>query len=318
MTVSRDRLADELKGRARDEGFDLAGLAPAVPPPHYQSYLDWIAAGMHGEMAYLERRADLRAHSDRLLPGVKAVLAVGLGYARTPQAPAPGKGRIASYALGRDYHKVIRARLRRVAAWLREREPEARVRICVDSAPLLEREYAWLAGLGWFGKNTCIINTHRGSCFLFGFMLTTLDLPPDTPAVGGCGRCRACLDACPTGAIVSPFRVDARRCISYLTIEKRGPIEPELRPLMGDWVFGCDVCQQVCPFNQAREGAPLRARPSTDAEVLPRIEASPQLAELIDLTPEEFERRYSGTAVTRAKREGLVRNARIAKENDRP
>jgi epoxyqueuosine reductase len=363
--MTAHELAARLKAHAADEGFDLAGIAPAIPPPHYAEYLAWLRAGLHGEMAYLERHAALRAHPEKLLPGARSVLVVGLNYARNipvgaarpregdalveaksglpsradrsaggppssadhPQFPRDREaptgsppdqaphGRIAKYALGGDYHKVIRRRLQRIGEWLVTQAPGAACRVCVDSAPVLERDFAVLAGLGWYGKNTLLINTRRGSYFLLGCLLTTVALPPDAPAVGDCGTCRACLDACPTGAIVEPYRVDARRCISYLTIEKRGDIDPSLQPMMGDWVFGCDVCQDVCPFNRPRDNAPLRSRPSTDPEVAPRIDPHPPLADLMRLTPEQFADRYAGTALMRAKHEGLLRNARIAGAN---
>lgn len=309
-------LAAALKARAVEEGFDLVGIAPAVPPPHYATYLQWLANGMHGEMAYMHRHKHLRAHPENLLPGVRSILVAAMNYARGPHPARPGHGRIAAYAWGRDYHKVLRSKLRRVSAWLVSQAPEVRTRICVDSAPLLERDYAMLAGIGWFGKNSCIINTHCGSYFLLGCLLTTLDLPPDTPAVGGCGTCGLCLDACPTGAIVGPGVVDARRCISYLTIEKRGPIPAHLQPRMQDWVFGCDVCQDVCPFNHPRENAPARGATATDPEMAARLDPSPRLTELVGITQEEFFRRYAGTALIRAKHEGLVRNARVALRND--
>jgi epoxyqueuosine reductase len=310
-------LAAALKARVLAEGFDLAGIAPATPPPHYSTYLEWLAAGMHGAMEYMQRQKHLRAHPESLLPGVRSIVVAAMNYARGPHPARPGLGRIAAYAWGRDYHKVLRAKLRRVATWLLEREPQAQSRICVDSAPLMERDYAALAGIGWFGKNSCIINTQRGSYFLFGCLLTTLSLPPDRPAEGGCGTCRLCLDACPTGAIVGPGVVDARRCISYLTIEKRGPIPEDLQPLMQDWVFGCDVCQDVCPFNHPRENAPLRGARTTDPKMSASVDPSPKLTELAELTEEEFVRRYAGTALMRSKHEGLVRNAHIALRNEK-
>ncbi len=355
----------ELKATCRTKGFDLVGIAPAVPPPHYAEYLRWLRDEMHGEMSYMSRHAPLRASLENLLPGAKSVIVVGLNYAR-PKNPHPNpppyslrsqeggdrpipsqshcegaRGRIAKYAWGRDYHAVIRKRLKRVGRWLEERESGALWRVCVDSAPVLERDYAMLAGIGWFGKNTMIINSHRGSYFLIGCLLTTLELEPDAPAVGGCGTCRACIDACPTGAIVvknnndvsgftdsntpsntnskdpdtHTYAIDARRCISYLTIEKRGEIDPDLQPLMGDWVFGCDVCQDVCPFNHPRENAPSRAAPTQDTDMAPRLDPNPSLSDLVLLSPEEFTQRYAGTAVMRAKRDGMTRNAEIAAKN---
>jgi epoxyqueuosine reductase len=219
-------------------------------------------------------------------------------------------GRVSCYAWGEDYHALLRRRLDELLAWLQREVPGCRGRGVVDTAPLLERDFARLAGLGWFGKNTMLLNKRLGSYFFLGALLVDIPLRPDPPfEASHCGTCTACLDACPTQAFVGPGQLDARRCISYLTIELRGPVPPELREPMGDWVFGCDVCQDVCPWNRkappAREPA-FRPRPELD---------SPDLTELLRLSPDEFRRRFRGTALTRAKRRGLLRNAAIALGN---
>lgn len=312
MNVNEGRPPSSIKEQASLLGFYLCGVSPASPPPHYDAYLRWLKADMHGEMAYMQRHALQRGEPASLLDGVKSVIVVGLNYARDGKDPRhrvqEGHAKFAAYSLGRDYHKVIRQRLKKLAAWLTEQAPESRHRVCVDSAPMLERDYAMMAGLGWYGKNTCLINTHRGSLFLIGCLLTTLDLEPDTPAVGGCGTCRLCLDACPTGAIVDPYTVDARKCISYLTIEKRG--ELPVGSNLDGWVFGCDDCQDVCPFNHPRENAPLRGQPTEDPELQPRFGPVPPLAELASVSEDEFNQRYAGTAIMRAKWHGLTRNAK--------
>jgi epoxyqueuosine reductase len=301
-----------VKAWAVEAGFDLVGIAPAHPPPHYAAFLEWLRRGYHGEMGYLVRHARLRASVDRLVPGARSVVAVGMNYF---QRPPKTEARIARYALGRDYHKVVRQRLAAVGRRLEEFVPDATWRVCVDSAPALERDYAQLAGLGWFGKNTCLINTHRGSWFFLGLLVTNVPLQTDEPASGGCGTCRRCIDACPTGALVmrddAPVAwLDARRCISYLTIEKRGPFSPAEQELLNGWLFGCDVCQEVCPFNEPRSHQPLRARPTALEDFLPRSAVLDfSVRELAGVTDEEFHRRFRGTALMRAGAEGIRRNA---------
>lgn len=267
-------------------------------------------------MDYLPRSIELRATLESILPGARSVIGVALNY-NQPNPRVPGQPLIARYALGRDYHKVLRARLAQLGRRLDELTPDARHRPCVDSAPVLEREWANRSGLGWFGKNTMLINSRRGSWFFLGLLLTTLELEPDEPAVGGCGTCRACIDACPTGAIVfeaDRWQVDARRCISYLTIEHRGEIDSSLQPLIGDWTFGCDVCQEVCPFNQPRETQPERATVSDTPDFLNRREW-PSLRTLAEIDYETWDTLTQGSPVRRAGHEGIKRNARINLEN---
>lgn len=310
----RHSIEERLKQRARELGFDLCGVAPAVPPPHYHAFLDWLEHGMHAGMGYLARRAGLRRSAESLLPHARSVIALAKNYNQEP--PQDVEARVARYALGRDYHKVLRRDLRRLVAFLVELSPGAKTRICVDSAPILERDYAQMAGIGWFGKNTCLINSKRGSWFFLGLILTDVALQPDQPATGGCGTCRACIDACPTGALVlrenSPVAwLDARRCISYLTIEHRGAFTREEESMLHGWLFGCDVCQEVCPFNRQRPTQPERSMPTNEPDFEPRPEvARPNLATLSRLSDREFLFWYAGTALMRAGAEGIRRNAR--------
>lgn len=282
---------------AAEVGFQLAGVASAAFAPDFSRFRDWADRGLAGEMRYLtDHRADVRSNLDHLLPGVKSVISVGMLY-----EPADGSG-IAGYAAGEDYHIVIRRRLEALAAGLTE-YGHFDWRACVDTAPLLERSVARQAGLGWIGKNTCLINQEKGSFFLLGELLTTLEIAPDTPPPDRCGTCTRCIDACPTTAIVpSPqggFELDARLCISYFTIELRGEIPAEHRAAIGTNVFGCDICQDVCPWNR-REVSPAEGS---------------DLAELARLTETEFRERFRHTAVSRAKYSGFLRNVAIAMGN---
>jgi epoxyqueuosine reductase len=307
--------AERLKRAARDEGFELVGVCDAVPPPHLDAYLSWVAAGRQAGMGYMERNAHVRADPALLLPGAKSILAAGMNYAPPPSIALPKTGRVARYALARDYHKVLRGKLRKVGESLSSDHPESTWRVVVDSAPILEREYAHLAGLGWFGKNTCLINTKRGSWFVLGFLLTDVAFAADEPAIGGCGTCTLCIDACPTGAlVVQPDRpvcvVDSNRCISYLTIEHRGVFSDGQREMVGEWLFGCDVCQEVCPFNQPRESQPLRAAETTEADFFPRPENVLLSAEeVLAMDEREFVKRFAGSPLMRAGYAGMRRNA---------
>ncbi|GIV10101.1 MAG: epoxyqueuosine reductase [Fimbriimonadales bacterium] len=306
-------MSEWIKQYARALGFELVGIAPVQSPPHADSFLLWLAQGYAGAMDYLERTAHLRIHPEALLPDARSAIVVGLNYA--PAEFPEADYRIARYALGDDYHTVIREKLETLLGAIQAIEPTAHGRVCIDTAPVLERDLAMLAGLGWFGKNTCLINTHRGSYFFLGVLLLTLELEYDTPAQGGCGECRLCLDACPTSALVEPYRLDARKCISYLTIELRGSIPTEYRASLGEWLFGCDICQEVCPFNRPRVHQPLRARPTTE----PRLQTRPlpQLTEILQMDEAEFAQRFRGSAVKRTKWRGLVRNALIVAGNKR-
>lgn len=309
-------LTEELRRFAEAELGVRMGVAPAAGPPNLDAYRQWVEQGKHGEMAYLADSLQLRAHPERLLPGVRSVVAIAVDYNR-PAPHQPGEARIARYALGRDYHKVLRGILKRLARWMDARVPGHTHRPCVDSAPILERDFAQLAGLGWFGKNTMLIDSRRGSWFFIGLLLTTLELEPSLATVGGCGTCRACVDACPTGAIVHEdgrWQVDARRCVSYLTIEHRGPIPEDLAQGVGEWTFGCDVCQEVCPFNAPRDTQPLRGSFATDPDLLSDPPAMP-LTAIAGWTEAEWDEATRGRALRRAKLEQWRRNAAINERN---
>ncbi len=301
-------LTAELKARAAELGFTLAGVAPAVPPPGAARLDEWLAAGCAGQMQYLADHRDAYHDPNRVLDGVRTVLMLAVDYRTAEPAPATaGEGRVACYAWGGiDYHDPVHDRLRVLADLLRSRVPDARVRGVVDTAPLAEREFAQLAGLGWIGKHTLVINRDRGSWFFLAALLTDVALVCDAPhEADHCGTCRACLDACPTQAFPQPHVLDASRCISYLTIELREAIPAELRMQMGDWLFGCDVCQEVCPWNN-------RAELSREAGFVPLPKNNPvDLAALFDLDDDAFRRRFRHTPLWRPNRRGLLRNAAI-------
>ncbi len=314
-------LAARVEALALSLGFDLAGVARAEPTPETGFLREWLASGYAGEMAYLERRAEERVDPRRVLEGARSVIAVGLVYdpgdAESEPSGAEARAQIARYAGGDDYHDVLVERLRALADAL---EPLAgrpvRTRAYVDTGPVQERVYAAYAGLGWIGKNTCLIHPQLGSYLFLGVVLTDLELAPGTREPDHCGSCRACLDACPTDAFVAPYVLDATRCISYATIEARGEIPEPLREGQGALAFGCDVCQEVCPWNlrERREVPPdplgLRAR------LAPRPDwRRPTLAWLLGLREEDWRRATKGTALRRAKHRGLLRNALVAAGN---
>lgn len=306
-------LTEQIKRGAREIGFDLAGVAKAGPARSHARYMDWLSRGHHGAMSYLARpdavarRADLRA----LLPAARSVVAVGMSY-YSPLPPAParapprtGQGRIARYAWGDDYHEVIAEKLRQLAAFIEaEAGHQVAHRICVDTSAVLEREWAARAGLVWIGKNTLLITPRAGSWLVLGELLLDLELDYDAPfSADRCGTCTRCIEACPARCILPDRNLDASRCISYLTIELRGDIPTELREPIGGWVFGCDVCQEVCPWNRF-------ARPTRAPAFTPR-HAALDLRELATMDDGAFRARFSRSAIRRARREGLSRNAAI-------
>ena len=265
-------------------------------------------------MAYLTHDPERRSDPARVWPEAKSVLVVGLNYRNWEPEPEerndPRRGQLARYALGDDYLEVLVEKLKALLTWL-ETETEGAVhgRYYVDTGPLLERDLAARAGLGWWGKNTCLIDRRQGSYFFLGALLLSVELPPDAPASAHCGTCNRCQTACPTRAFLEPYVLDARRCISYLTIELRGPIPRELRPLIGNWVFGCDICQEVCPWNR-------KAAPGTEPRFTPRDRLkAPELIPLLELTQEEFSTLFRHSAVKRTKRRGLLRNVCVALGN---
>ena len=309
-----DDLTDVLKQEGLRLGFDLVGVAPAVSPEGFSQLRSWLERGLAGEMQYLPRRKEAYRHPDAVLSGVRSIIMVALNY-RTVEPPgevAPGQGRVSRYAWSDcDYHDVLRSKLKHLAAFLHQRSPDSRTRVAVDTAPLLERDFARLAGLGWFGKNTMLINKRKGSWLFLGGLLTDLELRPDEPhETTHCGTCTRCLEACPTDAFPEPYVLDATRCISYLTIELRDRPVPEAhRPGMGDWLFGCDICQDVCPWNR-------KAPQSTAAEFHPSRELAPaDCVSLLSLSQEEFASRFGQTPLSRPGREGILRNACIVLGN---
>ena len=300
-------LTDRLKTEAMRLGFDRVGVAPAVVPPGYGRYLDWVEQGRAAGMGYMVNRAEARGHPSHVLEGARSVIVVALVYGRPDQAsPGPTEGKVARYARGADYHEVLWRRLDELLAWLKVERPGMAGRAVCDTAPLLERDFAQLAGLGWIGKNTCLIDRKIGSFTVLGSILVDLELQYDIPlATNHCGTCTRCIDACPTVAITAPYQLDARKCLSYWTIEHKGEIPDPIAEDLGDWAFGCDICQEVCPWNRK---APAGSEPSfhPDPEWV-----NPDLIAWLERDPTEFRLRLKGTALARTKRSGLVRNAAL-------
>lgn len=317
--TSSQRLAERIKQQAHALGFELAGIAAPEPGPvAAAAYQDWLRSGRHEPMAYMARPDRVARALDpaATLPQVRSVLAVGLNYFTghlPPEVAAdPSRGLFASYAWGGDYHALLTARLERLRALLVEDLGRAvGARVYVDTGPLLERDLAQRAGLGFVGRNTMLIHPRWGSWLFLGELLLDLELPPDEPdRAGTCGRCTRCLSACPTDAFPAPYVLDARRCISTLTIELKGPMPTALRPLIGNRVFGCDICNEVCPYNRRF------ARLSPDPELAPDPDrVAPPLLELIALDEAAFATRFGGTAVARTRRRGLLRNVCVALGN---
>ncbi|MFN8521902.1 MAG: tRNA epoxyqueuosine(34) reductase QueG [Chloroflexota bacterium] len=304
---------DALKAHATSLGFDRVGITTAEPfPEAEQRTLAWLADGKQADMAWMtQERAYRAAHPSELLPDARAIVAVAASYGGPAPSPPThsGYGQVARYARGTDYHEVLHSRLRALAAAIESGWPGSRTRLFVDSSPLVERAAAVRAGLGFIGKNSNLLTREAGSWVLLGAILTSAPLRPDPPVSADCGRCTLCIDACPTGAIPEPFVLDSNRCISYLTIEHRGSIDPELRSQMGNHVFGCDVCQDVCPWNRS-------SRHTSWTELVgPPERAYPSLAHLLTLGVDDFRAAFRYTPLWRAKRRGLARNAAIALGN---
>ncbi|WP_250847242.1 tRNA epoxyqueuosine(34) reductase QueG [Aquisphaera insulae] len=313
--TSPDGLGVRLKAEARRLGFDGVGIAAAVGAPGYGHFLDWLDAGRHAGMLYMERHAGARRHPEGVLDGVRTVVMLSVVYGR-PGADAaacddPARGKIARYARGPDYHRVLWDKLDALLAWLEEACPGIRGRGVVDTAPLLERDFARLAGLGWIGKNTMLIDRRLGSFTFLGALLVDAEIAPDPPhATSHCGTCTRCLDACPTDAFAGPYQLDASRCISYWTIEHAGPVPGPIAEQLDGWVFGCDVCQDVCPWNRK---APAGRMPELDA--IPDREggdgSSADLLAWLDRDEAAWREALRGSARKRARRRGLVRNAAL-------
>ncbi|MFG0240692.1 MAG: tRNA epoxyqueuosine(34) reductase QueG [Gimesia chilikensis] len=310
---SLSQQSELIKRLAREVGFDLAGIAPAVTPTGYHSFLDWLNQGYAGEMSYLERRKEAYEHPRYVMSSVRSVLMLTLNYqTETPPEVTGTEARVSRYAWGTtDYHKVIRKKLKQLSRLIHEQYPDCETRGVVDTAPLLERDFAQLAGLGWIGKNTLLLNNREGSWFFLAGLLLSDELEYDEPQqTSHCGTCTRCLEACPTDAFVEAGTLDARKCISYLTIELRDqPIPAELRPGMQDWMFGCDVCQDVCPWNRK---APISGEPAFQpVETFTPVDA----CELLTLDEAAFQERFQSTPMSRARRAGLLRNAAIVLGN---
>jgi epoxyqueuosine reductase len=307
-------LAEQIKAWGRELGFQKVGIAAADLPADEQHLLAWLEAGRHGEMEYMPRHGTKRARPAELVPGTVRVISARMDYWPGGADPEkvladPTLGYVSRYAVGRDYHKVIRSRLARLAERVATAAGTAGYRAFTDSAPILEKALARDAGLGWIGKHTNLLDRHDGSWFFLGEIFTDLPLPVDAPVTAHCGSCTACIDVCPTRAIVAPYQLDARRCISYLTIELDGPIPEEFRAAMGNRIYGCDDCQLVCPWNRY-------ARPTTEPGFHPRhgLDA-PRLLELFAWTEAEFLERTEGSAIRRIGHVRWLRNIAIALGN---
>jgi epoxyqueuosine reductase len=317
-------LTTALSQKARQVGFDLVGAAPADSPADFSYLQQWLGQGYAADMQYFADRLEAYRDLNLVLEGVKSILMLGTNYRTVePIEPQAGQGRVSRYAWGIDYHELIHERLRQLVDLHEQLVPTGRARGVVDTAPLLERYFAARAGLGWIGKNTLLINRKFSSWIFLAALLTTEELDyfalplaegtvvraDQVDTKNPCGNCRACLDACPTGALVAPYQLDARKCISYLTIEHRGEIPEALRGKIGDRLFGCDACQEACPWNR-------RTPSTTEASFYPREGMNPaDLAELQNLDEESFRRRFRGTPIWRAKREGILRNAAVVQAN---
>jgi epoxyqueuosine reductase len=313
-TVDAAALASRIKAMARDAGFQRCGISGVELGEDETHLRDWLARGLHGSMDWMARHGDKRARPGELVPGTLRVISVGLDYGRDPEQAwatldASEHAYVARYALGRDYHKLMRNRLQTLADRIAGMIGPFGHRVFVDSAPVLERALARNAGLGWIGKHTCLIDKDGGSWFFLGEIYVDLPLPVDVPATEHCGTCRRCIDICPTQAITAPYRLDARRCIAYLTIEHEGPIDEALRPLIGNRIFGCDDCQLVCPWNkfaQRTDEPDFRTRNGLDTATL---------AELFAWTQDEFLQRTEGSAIRRSGYRRWLRNIAIALGN---
>jgi epoxyqueuosine reductase len=307
-------LKEAIKDKARQLGFILAGVTTSEPPPHFSIFEHWLAQGRHGTMEYLatERSISRRADPREIMPECKSILVLATPYSpsRALEDRPEGKGNIASYARGEDYHNVLPERMKQLVQYIEEQVGEpVKNRWYTDTGPILERDLAQRAGIGWIGKNTCLINPKHGSNFLLSEILLDLALEPDLPlATDHCGTCTRCIQACPTACILPDRTIDATRCISYLTIELKEDIPVELRDKIGSWVFGCDICQSVCPWNRFADGGDAAFGENSPVQPLTRE---------LEMTTQEFNQRFKGSPVKRAKRRGYLRNVAVALGNTR-
>lgn len=295
-------------------GFDLVGIAPLGPVPELAFYKDWIAAGYAGKMEYLARNVEKRSGETEIIPEAKSVIVCAMlyntDYPLSTEMHDPTRGWISRYAWGDDYHEVLQSKLYELLDFIKqESRDEVIGRVYVDTGPVVDRVYAKYAGIGWFGKNTCIINQQKGSWLFLGEIITNLELEYDAPVPDRCGTCNRCIEACPTEAILEPYVLDARKCISYLTIELRDEIPPELRDGIGNHIFGCDICQDVCPWN--RKAAIIDAPEFQPREGL----FQPDLTELAKMSADDFSERFRNSPIKRTRRRGLLRNVAVAMGN---
>jgi len=307
-------LTELIKRRAGELGFDKVGVARAAPLREEADLLDqWLSRGYHGTMKWMAKEPGRRADPARVLPGAASVIMVAMNYyVDLPHEDGPGKGKISRYAWGSDYHEIMLIPLERLLESIVAAEPGARGKVYVDTGPVMEKAWAARAGIGWLGKHTNVITQELGSWVFLGEIILSLDLVPDAPAVDRCGSCSLCIEACPTDAIVAPYVLDATRCISYLTIEHRGEIARELAGKFEGWIYGCDICQDVCPWNEKF------STPTHVPGFGPRDEnRSPELGTIARMSPAEFSARYRKSPVKRTRHRGLVRNAEIVLANQR-
>ena len=308
-------LTEQIKVQAQELGFELVGILPVEPSQTIGRYEQWLKDGYAGEMGYLEKHLPLKQDPRQILPEAQSLIALAINYYTLdppkPLAEDPSRGQISRYAWGTDYHGLIRSKLDQLATFIQKTaEERVKTRVYVDTAPVLEREYAERAGIGWIAKNTNVIHWRAGSWFFLGGILVSIKLESDTPPLrGSCGTCTRCIEACPTDAILAPNILDSRLCISYLTIELKGSIPHKLRPQMDNLIFGCDICQEVCPWNS-------KAVPTKERGFYPRKgNLAPTLLSLINMTQEQFSRRFRNSPIKRAKRRGFLRNVAVALGN---
>lgn len=307
--MTKYEITQSIKTAASDLGFDACGIASAGPIDSNGHLDTWLAAGYHGTMEWMRRSRDVRLDVQQKLPGTRSVVVLARNYYAERPDHEPGDGRVSRYAWGRDYHRALRKPLNALADTISTLAPNAQTYCSIDSGPVLEKAWATRAGIGWLGKNTLVLRRDLGSWFFLATILTTVELEADTPVPDQCGGCTLCLDACPTRALVAPRVLDSNKCISYQTIENRGDVPDTIARNHGDWVFGCDICQDVCPWNRSSEETDLK-------DFHPRPgHANPDLDNLVEMDDAEFLEAFAGTPVMRAKRPGMQRNADIARRN---
>lgn len=303
-----DPSKDAIRNAALELGFSRIGFARAEPIPG-GPLTEWLYRGYQGSMAYMARNPDVRLDPGLLLPGCRTVISLSLNYYTPyPTRAHRGHGRVSRYAWGRDYHKVMRKKLKALARKISDILPGSKTKSCVDTSPVMEKIWAQRAGVGWQGKNGNVISRELGSWFFLGEILTDAVIEPDAPYADFCGTCNRCVEACPTQAIVEPYVVDGSRCISYLTIEAKEPAAGELAEKSGDWIFGCDICQEVCPWNKF-------SATTSEEDFFPRLENQRPLESWREMEEDEFRAQFSGTPLMRPKRKRMAENARIAMEN---